>query len=64
MNLKPERLPNIAYAGQVRAFRGFSPNGGFGVWQFFPSIPAPAGSACRWLGFVAFKHMDALRILI
>jgi hypothetical protein len=48
----------------VRAFRGFSPNGGFGVWQFFPSIPAPAGSACRWLGFVAFKHMDALRILI
>jgi hypothetical protein len=63
MNLKPEKLPNIAYDG-VRVFRGFSPNGGFGVWQFFPPIPAPTGSACRWPDFVAFKDMDALRILI
>jgi hypothetical protein len=29
-------------------FWGFSPNGGFGIWWFFPPNPALAGNASRW----------------
>jgi len=44
--------PNTACTGQVRGvartFGLAAPNGGFGVWWFFPPTPALAGNACRW----------------
>jgi hypothetical protein len=35
-------------AGIRPHFRGFSPNGGFGVWWLCPPHPALAGNASRW----------------
>jgi len=35
-------------AGRWPHFRGRGPNGGFGIWWFFPPNPALAGNACRW----------------
>jgi hypothetical protein len=47
-----QNLPNTACTGQVRGFRPHfwvsGPNGGFGIWWFFPPNPALAGNACRW----------------
>jgi len=37
-------------------FWGFSPNGGFGVWWFFPPNPALAGNASRWASRIIFNH--------
>jgi len=36
--------------GRSAALSGLSPNGGFGVWWFFPLIPALVGNACRSAG--------------
>jgi len=42
-------------------FWGFSPNGGFGVWWFFPPNPALAGNASRWaLMFFTTKCLDKI----
>jgi hypothetical protein len=35
-------------AGAAHTFGDSGPNGGFGVWRFFPPNPALAGNACRW----------------
>jgi len=35
-------------AGIRPHFWDSAPNGGFGVWWFFPLSPALAGNACRW----------------
>jgi len=35
-------------AGRWPHFQISGPNGGFGVWWFFPPSPALAGNASRW----------------
>jgi len=49
-----QNLPDTACTGQVRAFAHTfgegGPNGGFGVWRFFPPNPALAGTPQRACG--------------